>query len=202
MISNSDLTIQTYRENFDKYVARTGTEPRGEFKELLDFFVSHLPAMGSIFEIGSASGRDARYLASMGFNVTCTDVIPEALQRLSSQGFETAEFDFRNDPKAEWIGNFDGVFANASLLHAPQPIFENALKNIALILRSGGVFAFSLKAGEGEEVTTEKMDAPRYFNYHSEPEIRKILAGLPFEILSITHAEDGKWLHVVTGIPT
>lgn len=196
MISNSDLTIQTYRENFDKYVARTGTEPRGEFKELLDFFASCLPAMGSIFEIGSASGRDARYLASMGFNVTCTDVIPEALQRLSAEGFETAEFDFRNDPMDEWIGNFDGVFANASLLHAPQPIFENALKNIALMLRPGGVFAFSLKTGEGEEITTEKMDAPRYFNYHSEPEIRKILTSLSFEILSFSHAEEGKWLHV------
>jgi hypothetical protein len=54
-----------------------------------------------------------------------------------------------------------------------------------------------LKTGEGEEVTTEKMDAPRYFNYHSELEIRGILAGLSFEILSITHAEQGKWLHVV-----
>ncbi len=197
MISNSDLTIQTYRENFDKYVARTGTEPRGEFKELLDTFASYLPKMGSIFEIGSASGRDARYLTAMGFSVTCTDVIPEALQRLSEHGFETAEFDFRNDPKPEWIGNFDGVFANASLLHAPQPIFENALKNVALKLRPNGVFGFSLKAGEGEEITSEKMDAPRYFKYHSEPEIRGILTGLSFEIISLSYAEQGKWLHVI-----
>lgn len=197
MISNSDLTIQTYRENFDKYVARTGTEPRGEFKELLDSFASCLPEKGSILEIGSASGRDARYLASKSFNVTCTDVIPEALQRLSEQGFETAVFDFRDDPKPEWIGKFNGVLANASLLHAPQPIFENALKNIATMLRPRGVFAFSLKAGEGEEITLEKMDAPRYFRYHSEPEIRRILTGLSFKILSISHAEEGKWLHVI-----
>lgn len=197
MISNSDLTIQTYRENFDKYVARTGTEPRGEFKELLDLFASNLPEMGSIFEIGSASGRDARYLAARGFNVTCTDVIPEALRRLSAQGFQTAEYDFRNSPKLEWIGNFDGVFANASLLHAPQPVFEHAVGNIARMLRPCGVFAFSLKVGEGEEITSEKMDAPRYFNYHSEPEIRNILIGRTFEILSLLHAEEGKWLHVV-----
>jgi SAM-dependent methyltransferase len=197
MISNSDLTIQTYRENFDKYVARTGTEPRGEFKELLDSFSSYLPEIGSIFEIGSASGRDARYLASSNFKVTCSDVIPQALQQLSEQGFETAEYDFRDDPKPEWIGSFDGVFANACLLHAPQDVFENALKNVTLMLKSCGVFAFSLKTGEGEEITTEKMDAPRYFNYHSEPEIRGILAGLTFEILSLSHAEEGKWLHVI-----
>ena len=197
MISNSDLTIQTYRENFDKYVARTGTEPRGEFKELLDMFASYLPKLGSIFEIGSASGRDARYLASSNFNVTCTDVIPQALQQLSEQGFKTAEYDFRDDPKPEWIGSFDGVFANAALLHASQDIFENALKNVTLMLMPRGVFAFSLKVGEGEEITTEKMDAPRYFNYHSESEIRGILTSLSFEIISLSYAEQGKWLHVI-----
>jgi len=193
----SDETIETYRNNFEKYVARTGTEPRGEFKELLDTFASFLPHSGSIFEIGSASGRDARYLAGKGFTVFCTDVIPEALMRLSEQGFITAEYDFRNDPNPSWIGNYDGVFANASLLHAPQEIFENALKNVAKMLKQNGVFAFSLKTGEGEEITLEKMDAPRYFRYHSEPEIRGILTSLSFEILSISHAEEGKWLHVI-----
>lgn len=193
----SDETIETYRNNFDKYVARTGTEPRGEFKDLLDSFTSYLPEIGSIFEIGSASGRDARYLAAKGFTVFCTDVVPEALKRLSMQDFETAEYDFRNDPNLEWIGSFDGVFANASLLHAPQDVFENALRNVALILKQSGVFAFSLKTGDGEEITLEKMDAPRYFRYHSEPEIREILPRLSFEILALSHAEQGKWLHVV-----
>jgi len=193
----SDETIETYRNNFDKYVARTGTEPRGEFKELLDAFASFLPDLGSIFEFGSASGRDARYLADKGFTVFCTDVIPEALKRLSEQGFKTAEYDFRNDPNPEWIEGFDGVFANASLLHAPQDVFENALKNIGLMLRQGGVVAFSLKAGEGEEITFEKMDAPRYFRYHSEPEVRDIMMGLSLEILTFSHAEQGKWLHVI-----
>ncbi len=197
MKNPSDETIETYRSNFDRYVARTGTEPRGEFKELLDSFASYLPNLGSIFEIGSASGRDARYLASKGFTVVCTDVIPEALKRLSGQGFKTAEYDFRNDPNPEWIGGFDGIFANASLLHAPQDVFENALKNIALMLRQDGVVAFSLKAGEGEEITLEKMDAPRYFRYHSESEIREIMTSLSFEILVLSHAEQGKWLHVI-----
>ncbi len=191
------MTIETYRSNFDKYVARTGTEPCGEFKDLLDSFASYIPAMGSIFEIGSASGRDARYLASKSFAITCTDVIPEALKRLSEEGFQTEEYDFRNDPKPEWLDNFDGVFANASLLHAPQEIFVNALKNIAMMLKQNGVLAFSLKTGEGEEITSEKMDAPRYFRYHSESEIRETMTSLSFEIISLLHAEQGKWLHVI-----
>jgi SAM-dependent methyltransferase len=155
MISNSDLTIQTYRENFEKYADKTAIEPSGELKKWLDLFASLLPNEGKVFEIGSATGRDARYLAANGFHVTCADVIPEALQRLSEQGFETVEYDFRDDLNPEWIDKFEGVLANASLLHATQPIFENALKNIALMLKLDGVFAFSLKTGEGEEITLQ-----------------------------------------------
>lgn len=124
-------------------------------------------------------------------------MIPEALRKLSGEGFETEEYDFRNAPKHEWIGAFDGVLANAVLLHAPQDVFESALGNIALMLKKNGIAAFSLKTGDGEEIALEKMDAPRYFRYHSEPEIRRILTGLSFEILSISHAEQGKWLHVI-----
>lgn len=200
MENPSDKTIETYRQNFDKYVERTPAEPSGEFKEWMDSFVSHIPQGGTILEIGSASGRDARYFAEKGYKVVCTDIIPQALQKLSDEGFETVEFDFRNQPKAEWTEKFDGFFANAVLLHAPPEIFENALKNLAVVLKENGVAAFSLKTGEGEEITLEKMDAPRYFRYHTEVEIREILSKLPFEIISISHADNEKWLHVVMSV--
>lgn len=200
MENPSDKTIETYRQNFDKYVERTPAEPSGEFKEWMNSFLSHIPQGGVILEIGSASGRDARYFADKGYKVVCTDIVPQALQKLSEEGFETAEFDFRNDPKPEWSGKFDGFFANAVLLHAPPDVFENALKNVSVVLKENGVAAFSLKTGEGEEITLEKMDAPRYFRYHTEQEIRGILDKLPFEILSISHADNEKWLHVVMKI--
>lgn len=193
----SDKTIETYRQNFNKYVERTPAEPTTDFKEWMDSFVSHVPKGGAILEIGSASGRDARYFSGKGFKVVCTDIIPEALQKLSDDGFETAEFDFRNDPKSEWVGKFDGFFANAVLLHAPPDVFENALKNVSAVLKENGVAALSLKTGEGEEITLEKMDAPRYFCYHTESEIRELLGKLPFEIISLSHAGQEKWLHVV-----
>ena len=197
MENPSDITIQTYRHNFRKYVERTCSVPSDEFKAWMDLFAAEIPQDGKILEVGSASGRDARYFAAKGFRVMCTDVIPEALQQLSEQGFETAEFDFRDDPKAEWAGKYDGFFANAVLLHAPLDVFKKALKSIALVLKDSGVAAFSLKTGEGEAITVEKMDAPRYFRYHSESEIREILSELPFEIISLSHASEGKWLQVI-----
>lgn len=193
----NDITIKTYRDGFDKYEERTPREVNGEFKGWINSFTGYLPENGTILELGSATGRDARYFASKGYKVTCTDIIPEALEKLSQEGFETSEFDFRNEPKEEWNNHFDGFFANAVLLHAPKDVFEKAVANISKVLKKNGVAGFSLKTGEGEEVTEEKMDAPRYFNYHNEEEIRNMLADLPFEIVSISHTDDGKWLHII-----
>jgi hypothetical protein len=59
LINPSDQTIETYRSNFDNYLARTGTEPLGEFKNFLDSFASDLPVGGEILEIGLAIFLDA-----------------------------------------------------------------------------------------------------------------------------------------------
>lgn len=101
--------------------------------------MNKLPANGEVLELGSAFGRDARYMASKGFKVLCTDIIPQALEKLAQEGFETATYDFRNKPNKEWEGKFDGFFANAVLLHAPQDIFEQALNNLLVVLKAGGV---------------------------------------------------------------
>lgn len=193
----AETTIATYQQHFDRYVERTQSEVSGEFKIWIDSFLSHLPQSGKIFEIGSAFGRDACYFRERDYQVTCTDVIPQALEALSADGFETAEYDFRDNPKQEWLGKFDGFFANAVLLHAEQDVFKNALRNATAILKENGIAALSLKTGEGEVISLEKMDAPRYFRYHTEEEIRDILSRLPFDVISINHAENQKWLHII-----
>lgn len=197
MENPNDITIKTYKEGFNKYEERTPREVSGEFAEWINSFTSHLPENGTILELGSATGRDARYFSSKGYKVTCTDIIPEALEKLSQEGFETSEFDFRSEPREEWNNHFDGFFANAVLLHAPKDVFEKAVANISKVLKKNGVAGFSLKTGQGEEITEEKMDAPRYFNYHNEEEIRNMLSALPFEIVSISHADNDKWLHII-----
>jgi hypothetical protein len=82
-------------------------------------------------------------------------------------------------------------------LHATQEIFENALTNIIKILKENGVLAFSLKTGKGEEISLEKMDAPRYFKYYSREELTHILNSFPYQILSLEEVSEGKWLHAI-----
>ena len=192
-----DQTITTYREHFSKYVERTPQEPGGEFMDWMNAFAECVQKQGRILELGSAFGRDARYFAKKGFRMMCTDVIPQALAQLKDEGFETAAFDFRDPPKPEWVEAFDGCFANAVLLHASRDVFVRAVEHMILIVKENGIIAFSLKAGEGELVTLEKMDAPRYFCYHTEAEVRSILAAMPVELIRISQADNGKWLQVI-----
>ncbi len=74
------------------------------------------------------------------------------------------------------------------------------MRNVALLLKSNGVAALSLKTGEGDEISLEKIDAPRYFRYYTEQKIREIFTGLPFEIIDVSQAENGKWLHIIVKV--
>lgn len=163
----------------------------------LDSFISKLPPNAKILEIGSATGRDARYFASRGFNVTCTDVIPEALSKLEDERFNTELFDFRTPPKPEWIDNFDAYFANGVFVDASQEIFEKNLESISKIVHINGIIGLSFKPGEGEEISNEKVDAPRYFKYYSEEKLREIISRYPFEILDLVYTNEGKWIRLV-----
>lgn len=194
---NHGQTIDAYRKNFDKYVERSPQDIGEDFKVWVDAFVAELPRSGKIFEVGSAFGRDARYFADKGFSVLCTDIVPQALESLSRKGFATAYYDFRDEPKKEWVGEFDGFFANVVFVHASQPVFEQALWNVLKILKPGGVCAFSMKAGQGEIVSLEKLDAPRFFKYYSLAELKGILDAYPLEIVSIETMGEGRWLDVI-----
>jgi len=196
MQNPNDQTIKSYRDNFNKYTERTPTTLSPELNAWMDYFCDQLPHNAKIFEFGSATGRDARYFNAKGFEVFCTDVIPEALINLTNQGFETSIFDFRNTPKPEWLNQFDGLFANAVFVHAKQETFLNALGHISKIVKKDGVIAFSLLIGEGEKISNVKIDAPRYFNFYRKEDLKKLLSQYNFEILSIMPGDRPEWMCV------
>lgn len=196
-MDNLGITRKTYQKNYQKYIDRTPQEVAGKFQLWIDSFINYLSPQPQVLEIGSASGRDARYMRGKGVNVLCADIMQDALTALSNEGFETAYYEFQDNPPSEWIRKFDGFFANAVLLHAPPTVLRQTLSNVAKILKPNGILAFSLKTGEGDTVTHHKMDAPRYFHFYTEETIKEILHDFPFKILSIVHSDDDKWLRII-----
>ncbi len=193
----NDITVLAYRNNFDTYIKKTTSDVSGELKEWIDDYVKLLPEKGKLFELGSASGRDAEYLQGLGFDVFCTDVVDEALTSLKEKGFETGIYDFRDIPRDEWKHAFDGYFANAVLLHAPKHIFEQALLYAHMIVKRGGVVMMTFKEGMGQEMVVDKLGAPRYFKYHNEATLKDAVSKVPFEIISITYSEEGKFIKLL-----
>lgn len=196
----NDETIATYRENFDKYAERTPSTVKDEFALWLDMFIHTLPKNPKILELGSATGRDAMYLQERGAHIHCTDVIPEALEKLSQKGFETSQYDFRDAPAQSWLDTYDGVLANAVLLHANPDQLEQAFTNIHAILKSDGLLAFSLKEGSGQATTTVKMEAPRTFYYYTQDQVESMLAKHHFSVMYkniITSEIKESWLHFI-----
>lgn len=196
-MDKNDETILTYQTTFKKYIEATPKEIFGDFKAFMDFFLENLPANPRVLEIGSAFGRDAAYMRSKGAEILCTDIIPEALELLSKEGFETAYYDFRDDPKPEWIGAFDGFFANAVLLHADQETLKKAVENILKVLKPHGIASLSFKLGENEGMETLKLNGPRFFKYHSTESLRQLLSPHGVEILRLNLRKDDKWIEVV-----
>lgn len=193
----NDETVKTYTDHFDRYVERTVSESGGEVVVWLDSFTNKLSPHSKILEIGSAGGRDARYFRDKGFDVTCTDVIPQAVECLTQEGFTAELYDFRNSPKQEWADMFDGYFANGVFVHASNEIFEKNLEYISQLVHKDGIIALSFKTGEGEEVTNDKMDAPRYFNYYNEKDTRVMFAKYGFEVLDLVYTQNDKWMRFV-----
>jgi SAM-dependent methyltransferase len=190
-----DITIQTYKDNFDLYKEKTPNVVSGEFVAWIDAFIHLLPQNGNVFELGSAEGRDARYLRDRGFSVFCTDVIPRALESLVADGFTTSMYDLRAEPQQEWINSYDGVFAKAVYLHIPQDIFEKSLDQMSDVLKSGGIFCCTFKLGVGEEMETGKLGGERYFKYYTELELENIFKKhQQYEVIETAVTNDEKWI--------
>jgi predicted TPR repeat methyltransferase len=76
-----------------------------------------------------------------------------------------------------------------------KQVIEKAHKSLKL----GGVFAFSLKQGEGSEWSQHKLNSDRYFKYWSEPELKALLDETNFEDFELSRRTSprDKWFQII-----
>ena len=78
---------------------------------------------------------------------------------------------------------YDGVWANFSLLHAPRDAFPGHLAAIHRALKPGGVFYLGLKLGKGE--ARDKIG--RFYTYYTEQQLETLLTQAGFTITNRIH---------------
>jgi SAM-dependent methyltransferase len=118
--------------------------PRHELRErlLLDLFLSAGPGP-EVLNGGAGQGTLTQRLAELGFEVTSTDLSPEAVSLLRERApGETVEADLTSLPFAN--ASFDAAVLGEVLEHIEDD--RRALTEVARVLRSQGVLALSVPA--------------------------------------------------------
>ena len=111
--NDNSLTLQSYQDKTQEYVE--GTPPIDDaIRTWLNTSLELIPKDGKILEVGSGFGRGAEYVREQGFDIECSDAVPNFVELLQSKGFNTRLLDLLKDQLG---GSYDMVFADAVLLH-------------------------------------------------------------------------------------
>ncbi|MEC8554047.1 MAG: class I SAM-dependent methyltransferase [Planctomycetota bacterium] len=176
-------TIDFYDEHAEEYVSST----LGIDMSHVDHpFLSRMEKGQRILDAGSGSGRDTKAFLDLGYDVLPIDAsceMTKATQRLTGK----TAFQLRLQ-EISFEGEFDGIWACASLVHVPLDEIPDVLDRLAYATRSGGVLYFSFKEGNGE-----RLENGRHFTYLDESGLRDILSAQPnLELEAIRSTDDAR----------
>lgn len=154
-MQNITKTIDFYNINAISYFNSTiGVDMSDAYNR----FIKYMKPQGTIIDIGAGSGRDIKYFMKAGFEVQGIDA-SEELCRLSA---EYTGAIIKCQTIQDWIPHmqYEGVWANASLIHLQKREVEDFINRLSKVLSEEGVLYISLKEGMDEGVD----EKGRYFN--------------------------------------
>jgi cyclopropane fatty-acyl-phospholipid synthase-like methyltransferase len=188
---NQKITLITYERGVETYAKNTRGDISDSLKQYLDHILTQIPPGAKILEIGSATGRDATYIESRGYDITRSDAVKGFVTKMQNDGYEAIQFNVLSDvlPKT-----YDAIIATAVLLHMTVGQFSTALNNISVHLNTGGTLVIAVKQGEGEEYSTHKMGSKRFFKYWIPKDLEKIVENHGFTVVECSSLGSKKWL--------
>ena len=121
------------------------------------------------------------------------------MRRLRARGLDA---DVLNVITDELGGPWDAIYANAVFLHLSREQLLGVLHKTAAAVAPGGLLAFTLKEGDGEEWTTAKLGHPRHFTYWRAHSLSSMLAATPWTIVRLEQAASPRdaWLQCICSL--
>jgi SAM-dependent methyltransferase len=159
-------------------------------KQWIDAFLAHVPAAGSILDLGCGSGQPiARYLIGQGRVVTGVDASPGAIDlcrgRFPDQTWTVA------DMRGLDLGRtFDGLIAWHSAFHLSPADQQGLFAVYGRHVAPGGALMFTSGSEHGE-IIAEWRGEPLYHGSLSPEEYRAGLEAEGFEVLRHVAEDDG-----------
>jgi SAM-dependent methyltransferase len=131
-----------YDENYQEYFKNTID---ADMSEMIERFLSYLKPGARILDAGCGVGRDTKVFMKKGYEVEAFDSSIQMV-RLSSEytGQMTRFLRFED---MDYIDEFDGIWACASLLHVSRIDLPDVFRRLERGLKKGGVLYASFKVG-------------------------------------------------------
>lgn len=173
-------TVAVYDKQVADYVELTKTE---QPDESLTGFIARLPQQARVLDLGCGPGASAAAMKSAGLTVDATDASGEmvrAANKLFDIGARVATFQ-----DIDSVAEYDGIWANFSLLHATEEEFVDILPRLHRALKPNGLLFLGMKTGEG--ITRDRLG--RRYTYYSENQLTERLSAAGFETIDSEHGE-------------
>ncbi len=150
-------TISYYNKNAKEFAKRTVNADMGF---CYSKFTALLHNKDYILDAGCGSGRDSKFFLEQGFNVQAIDASMEMCQ-LAAEYIGIPVKCLRFD-EIEFDSQFNGIWANASLLHIEKSSLPDILRKFNRALKPDGIMYASFKYGDKEEERLERF----FSDYH------------------------------------
>ena len=205
-------TVEIYKEKASTYLAtsiehdKLEPEKANRKREKLNNFLKSsfqtLPKNAKVLEIGSANGDNAKYIESLGYNVTASDIADDFIRASKNNGLTTIKFNILEDDFKE---KYSGILAWRVFVHFTEEDIFETLKKSYDNLENNGIFIFNVINRETRNVDNEWVDFPneyhmgaeRYYQYFNQKNLDDIISQTKFQIQDF-HNEGGdnnnKWL--------
>ena len=167
-------TLAVYNKNAADYAAKF--DHNGKAGSHLLKFIATIPKGGRVLDLGCGPGGSAHLMMQAGLDVDAMDASPEMVRFAHLKGVPARVGTF-DDMNA--TNDYDGVWANFSLLHAPREKLAVHFTAIARAIRRGGHLHVGMKTGTGND--RDRLE--RLYTYVEEAELAYFLQNAGFEVM-------------------
>ncbi len=176
-------TIATYNRIAPQYAIKI-EGLLAETVPSLERFYQLLKPGDYILDAGCAACRTGAYLVGQGFQVMGIDLSAGLLAEAKKLHPEvpTQLMDMRQLTFAD--NTFEGIWAEASLLHLDEPGITQALNEFHRVLKPGGYCYIKVKETEVAAKTKEfAFGEERHYYYYTSEQMKKLLERAHFQIV-------------------
>lgn len=176
------------------------------WQEGTEKFLNKLNPGASILDVGCGAGVKSRYIANKGFKVTGID-FSEKMIEIAKRESPSISFDVVDIYEIDkYQKTFDGVFAQAVLLHIPKEKIRDVLAKLKDRINPDGFLYIAVKGmrddGIEEAVKKEQdygYEYERFFSFFNLSELENYLKELGMEVVWKTNTTSGRadWLQII-----